>query len=76
MGNYQIVLSLLSSLDNGRELKRLVDMIIDDCDSVVNLRESVIEYRIKYSVASRDDPNGSWYLDKAVRSVSVHAWLR
>jgi hypothetical protein len=73
MGNYQIVLSLLSSLDHGRELKRLVDMIIDDCDSVVNLRENVIEYRIKYSVASRDDPNGSWYLDKAVRSVSLHS---
>lgn len=73
MGNYQIVLSLLSSLDHGRELKRLVDMIIDDCDSVVNLRENVIEYRIKYSVASRDDPNGSWYLDKAVRSVSLYS---
>lgn len=70
MGNYQIVLSLLSSLDHGRELKRLVDMIIDDCDSVVNLRENVIEYRIKYSVVSRDDPDGSWYLDKAVRAVS------
>ncbi|BEI83204.1 hypothetical protein CcaverHIS002_0310720 [Cutaneotrichosporon cavernicola] len=50
MGNYQIVLSLLSSLDHGRELKRLVDMIIDDCDSVVNLRENAIEYRIKYSL--------------------------
>ncbi|CAK9780633.1 hypothetical protein CC85DRAFT_329266 [Cutaneotrichosporon oleaginosum] len=72
MGNYQIVLSLLSSLDHGRELKRLVDLIIDDCDSVVNLRENVIEYRIKYSVASRDDPNGSWYLDKAVRSLEQY----
>lgn len=72
MGNYQIVLSLLSSLDHGRELKRLVDMIIDDCDSVVNLRENAIEYRIKYSVVSGDDPNGSWYLDKAVRSLEQY----
>jgi hypothetical protein len=32
MGNYQIVLSLLSSLDHGRELKRLVDHVIDICE--------------------------------------------
>jgi hypothetical protein len=31
MGNYQIVLSLLSSLDHGRQMKRLVDQIIDCC---------------------------------------------
>jgi len=31
MGNYQIVMSLLSSLDNGRQMKRLVDEIIDTC---------------------------------------------
>lgn len=71
MGNYQIVLSLLSSLDHGRETKQLVDTIIDNCDAVVNLRENVIEYRIKYSVSTRDDKNGPAYLDKAVRSVSI-----
>lgn len=70
MGNYQIVLSLLSSLDHGREIKALVDQIIDDCDAVVNLRENVIENRIKYSVASRDDKQSQGYLDRAVRSVS------
>ena len=32
MGNYQIVLSLLSSLDNGRAIKRLVDTVIDACE--------------------------------------------
>jgi hypothetical protein len=31
MGNYQIVLSLLSSLDNGRLMKRIVDTVIDSC---------------------------------------------
>lgn len=69
MGNYQIVLSLLSSLDHGRELKRLVDYLIDNCDAVVNLRENVIEHRVKYSVRTRDDKNGQVHLDKAVRSV-------
>lgn len=71
MGDYQIVLSLLSILDHGREEKQLVDEIIDNCDAVVNLRENVIEYRIKYSVVSRDDKHGQLYLDKAIRSVSV-----
>lgn len=70
MGDYQIVLSLLSILDHGREEKHLVDMVIDNCDAVVNLRENVIEYRIKYSTVSRDDKHGQLYLDKAVRSVS------
>lgn len=70
MGNYQVVLSLLSSLDHGRELKRLVDIIIDNCDQVINLRENVIEYRVKYSVAKGEDKNGHSWLDKAVRSVS------
>jgi hypothetical protein len=32
MGNYQLVLSLLSSLDYGRQMKRIVDAIIDDCE--------------------------------------------
>lgn len=31
MGNYQIVLSLLSSLDSGKQIKRLVDEVIDNC---------------------------------------------
>jgi hypothetical protein len=34
MGNYQLVLSLLSSLDHGRQMKRVVDAIIDNCESV------------------------------------------
>lgn len=33
MGNYQLVLSLLSSLDHGRQMKRVVDAIIDNCTS-------------------------------------------
>jgi hypothetical protein len=69
MGNYQIVLSLLSSLDNGRRMKRLVDEIIDCCDAVVNLRENVVEHRIKYSVSTMDDKARQIWLEKALRSV-------
>lgn len=31
MGNYQVVLSLLSSIENGKETKGLVDTLIDSC---------------------------------------------
>lgn len=36
MGNYQIVLSLLSSLDSGKQIKRLVDEVIDNCTFAVH----------------------------------------
>lgn len=32
MGSYQIVLSLLSSLDQGKLMKQLVDAVIDSCE--------------------------------------------
>jgi hypothetical protein len=69
MGNYQIVLSLLSSLDNGRQMKRLVDTVIDTCDAVVNLREIVLDHRIRYSVVAMDDKNRQALLERAIRSV-------
>ncbi|KAL7424934.1 hypothetical protein Q5752_000621 [Cryptotrichosporon argae] len=72
MGNYQIVLSLLSSLDHGRHIKRLVDTIIDSCDVVVNLRENVLEHRIKYSVSAMDDKKAQMLLAKAVRSLEQY----
>ncbi|WVF68673.1 hypothetical protein IAT40_003444 [Kwoniella sp. CBS 6097] len=72
MGSYQIVLSLLSSLDHGKQMKRLVDVIIDACDAVINLRENVIEHRIKYSVSSMDDKNRQVYLEKALRSLEQY----
>ena len=71
MGNYQIVQSLLSSIDNGREVKRLVDIVIDTCDAVVNLRENVIENRIKYSVVAMDEKTRQTVLQRAVRAVSL-----
>ena len=32
MGNYQVVLSLLSSIENGKQTKALVDTLIDSCE--------------------------------------------
>lgn len=77
MGNYQVVLSLLSSLDHGRQMKRLVDQVIDTCDAVVNLRENVIDHRIRYSVVAMDDKNRQAVLNRAVRFVSLlHSLFR
>ncbi len=73
MGNYQIVQSLLSSLDHGRQMKRLVDHVIDCCDAVVNLRENVLEYRIQYSVVATDEKKRQAVLQRAVRSVGIGA---
>ncbi|WVR08265.1 hypothetical protein IAU60_005312 [Kwoniella sp. DSM 27419] len=72
MGSYQIVLSLLSSLDHGKQMKQLVDAVIDSCDAVINLRENVIEHRIKYSVSAMDDRNRQTYLEKALRSLEQY----
>jgi hypothetical protein len=36
MGNYQLVLSLISSLDHGRQMKRVVDTIIDNCGCTIS----------------------------------------
>lgn len=44
--------------------------LIPTGDAVVNLRENVIEYRIKYSASSLDDKNRQALLIKALRSVS------
>ena len=42
-------------------------------DAVVNLREHVLEYRIKYSVAATDDKARQALLEKASRSVCLSA---
>jgi hypothetical protein len=38
MGNYQVVLSLLSSIEHGKETKALVDTLIDNCASSMGRR--------------------------------------
>ncbi|OXH32476.1 hypothetical protein J008_03246 [Cryptococcus neoformans] len=72
MGSYQIVLSLLSSLDQGKPMKQLVDAVIDSCDAVINLRENVMEERIKYSVAAMEDKKRQSHLEKALRSLEQY----
>jgi hypothetical protein len=70
MGNYQVILSLLSSIDQGRERKSLVDTLIENCDQVINLREVILEARLQYSISGVDEKTRVVWLDRAVQAVS------
>ena len=70
MGNYQVILSLLSSIDQGRERKNLVDTLIENCDQVINLREVILEARLQYSISGVDEKTRVVWLDRAVQAVS------
>ena len=47
-GNYQLVLDLIRILDKGPHIKRIVDQLVDECDQIVNIRDRILFYRIKY----------------------------
>ncbi|KAI5474355.1 metal ion binding protein, partial [Pseudohyphozyma bogoriensis] len=59
LGNYDLILSLLSTLDKGIEQKVLVDQIIDNCDALVNLRENVLEHRVRVASSALLDESAS-----------------
>lgn len=75
MGNYQVVLSLLSSIEQGKETKALVDSIIDSCDAVVNLREAIVELRMQYSVSTADESTRIVWLDRALQALERYFFL-
>lgn len=72
-GNYAVVLSLLGVLDHGPAAKRTVDAVVDACDHVMNLRESVLSARVEYALASsrngEDDAKREAVLERAVRGL-------
>ncbi|OBZ84318.1 Paladin [Choanephora cucurbitarum] len=47
LGNYQVITSLTAVLDSGNFSKRMLDDVIDQSDSVINLREDILLNRIK-----------------------------
>ncbi|KAL7747907.1 hypothetical protein RI367_006654 [Sorochytrium milnesiophthora] len=51
LGNYHVVLELARVLDHGLVTKRLLDLVIDRCDAVINLREDVLMNRVRHSVS-------------------------
>ncbi|KAI8356155.1 inositol hexakisphosphate-domain-containing protein [Blakeslea trispora] len=47
VGNYQVITSLAAVLDSGNFSKKMLDDVIDQSDSVINLREDILLNRIK-----------------------------
>lgn len=74
-GNYSIILSLLGCLDYGTFVKRLVDVVIDSCDHVLNLREVVLDHRIKYSITTTDDKRRRDSLVRAGKALEKYYFL-
>ncbi|XP_004345330.1 hypothetical protein CAOG_06581 [Capsaspora owczarzaki ATCC 30864] len=48
-GHYQVITNLIRYLANGPQSKLLVDDIIDRCEAMINLRESILVHRVRYS---------------------------
>ncbi|KAH9467317.1 hypothetical protein MJO28_000112 [Puccinia striiformis f. sp. tritici] len=82
-GEFDIVLSLVSILDRGNLEKDLVDMVVDHCDDVVNLRDQILEDRIKFAItattdqssAAHDETSGNHYLRKALSGLERYFFL-
>ncbi|OAV90528.1 hypothetical protein PTTG_02608 [Puccinia triticina 1-1 BBBD Race 1] len=82
-GEFDIVLSLVSILDRGNLEKDLVDMVVDHCDDVVNLRDEILEDRIKFAItattdqssATPDETSGNHYLRKALSGLERYFFL-
>ncbi|KAI8829287.1 inositol hexakisphosphate-domain-containing protein [Chytriomyces cf. hyalinus JEL632] len=49
LGNYQYIVQLTSLLHRGSECKRILDLAIDKCDVMINLREVILLHRVQYS---------------------------
>ncbi|KAG2017712.1 hypothetical protein CC2G_007200 [Coprinopsis cinerea AmutBmut pab1-1] len=75
IGNYGVIQSLISCLDHGPYVKRLVDKIIDITDQVVNLREDILKYRLMYSLTSMDDERGETFLNKAGKALEKYFFI-
>ena len=77
-GKYRIVNELVRLLENGENAKMTVDMCIDRCDSLINLREKILLHRIEHSV--RDDTTSSLkiamgYLERYMSLIVLSSFL-
>ncbi|GJN93415.1 hypothetical protein Rhopal_006470-T1 [Rhodotorula paludigena] len=76
LGNFDIILSLLSCLDDGSQVKKVVDAVVDSCDAMVNLRESIVQYRVRYaSLALLDERTAAAYRQSALAALERYFFL-
>lgn len=53
-GNYKVVLDLVRVLEDGNQCKKTVDIAIDHCEYLLNLRESILIGRVRHSIQVPD----------------------
>lgn len=70
MGNYNLVMSLASVLENGLGVKQLLDDVINRCDALVNLREEILMNRVRHSVNGEEK-----FLEKALGFLERYFFL-
>lgn len=48
-GEYKLIMNLLQVLEHGKRAKRLLDVAIDRCDAIQNLRTAIYDFKLKDS---------------------------
>ncbi|KAI8354158.1 inositol hexakisphosphate-domain-containing protein [Blakeslea trispora] len=75
LGNYQSIMSLTTVLESGTFSKRILDLLIDESDAVINLRESILINRIKQMVQAPSEYSDNTFLRKALDGLQRYFFL-
>ncbi|TIA73209.1 hypothetical protein E3P81_00237 [Wallemia ichthyophaga] len=74
LGDYHVVLNIMACLERGNSCKGIVDHVVDMTDHVVNLRESVLENRLRSSLTRVDEDTRQSYLLEALKALERYAF--
>ena len=76
-GNYQVIVDLVRALDQGPYWKSIVDKAIDECETLLNIREQILISRVKHFID--DSTNaldiGVGYLERYFSLIAFCAFL-
>jgi hypothetical protein len=73
-GEYKVVLSLVRQLKSGNDIKKLVDIAIDLCSEIVNLREVIFYLRQQAEQAEQEEIRKIYCVD-AFRNLERYYYL-
>jgi hypothetical protein len=68
-GRYDLILSLVSSLEHGQTSKQLVDTIVNACDQVVHLRHDILISRLRYASSQPDEAEKLLIIQRAAKGL-------
>lgn len=74
LGDYHVVLNIMACLERGNLCKGLVDHVIDKTDHIVNIRETILENRLRSSLTRVDEDTRQSYLSEALKSLERYAF--